>query len=67
MNKTIENFTKESIRFNKKGEHYEYFKSFFDEIFYNQKEPKIRESIEDFLSKTDTRNLARSSLPVFDD
>ena len=22
---------------------------------------------EDFLSKTDTRNLARSSLPVFDD
>jgi hypothetical protein len=49
-NKTIDNFSKESIRFNKKGEHHEYFKSFFDEIFYKQKEIKIRESIEDFFN-----------------
>ena len=39
--KTIDNFKKEEITFNRKGEHYEYFLSFFVEIFYNQKENKI--------------------------
>lgn len=44
-NKTIDNFGKEEIEFNKEGEHYEYFLSFFIEIFYNQKEDKIKDSI----------------------
>ena len=44
-NKTIDNFEKEEIGFNKEGEHYEYFLSFFVEIFYNQKEDKIKDSI----------------------
>jgi hypothetical protein len=35
--KTIENFKKEEITFNRKGDHYDYFLSFFTEIFYNQK------------------------------
>ncbi len=48
-NKTIDNFKKENITFNYKGEHYEYFKSFFDETFYKQKEDDIRYSIKEFL------------------
>jgi hypothetical protein len=43
--KTIGNFKKEEITFNRKGDHYDYFLSFFTEIFYNQKESKIKDSI----------------------
>ena len=43
--KTIDNFKKEEIAFNRKGDHYDYFLSFFTEIFYNQKESKIKDSI----------------------
>lgn len=48
--KQIENFKKEGIVFDNRGEHFDYFKSFFDEIFYNQKEDKIRKSIEGFFN-----------------
>jgi hypothetical protein len=43
--KTIENFTKENIKFYSKGEHYDHFKSFFDEVYYNQKEQKVKDQI----------------------
>jgi hypothetical protein len=46
--KQIESFKKEGVSFDNRGEHFDYFKSFFDEIFYNQKEDKIRKSIEGF-------------------
>lgn len=46
--KTIENFGREEIMFNDEGEHFEYFSSFFLDIFYNQKEKKIKESIGTF-------------------
>lgn len=49
-NKTIENFQKEGIVFNKKGEHQVYFLSFFTDIFYNQKESKIKSSIGTFFN-----------------
>jgi hypothetical protein len=48
--KTIENFNKESIVFNDKGEHLDYFLDFFMEIFYNQKEDKIKNSIGTFFT-----------------
>ena len=48
--KTIENFNKESIIFNDKGEHLDYFLDFFMEIFYDQKEDKIKNSIGTFFS-----------------
>ena len=48
--KTIDNFKKEEIIFNRKGEHYDYFLSFFVEIFYNQKENKIKDSIGKFFN-----------------
>lgn len=47
-NKVIELFIKENIFFEKEGGHYEYFKTFFDDIFYNQKEKIVRESITPF-------------------
>lgn len=49
--KQIENFKKEGVIFENRGEHFDYFKSFFDEIFYNQKEEKIRKSIESFFNE----------------
>jgi hypothetical protein len=45
-NKVVDNFNKEKIIFEKKGDHYDYFESFFFEIFYNQKEKELRLSIE---------------------
>ena len=43
--KTIENFTKENVKFYSKGEHYDHFKSLFDEVYYNQKEQKVKDQI----------------------
>jgi len=50
-NKVLDNFQKENVIFKKEGEHYDYFESFFFEIFYTQKEKRIRESIEKFFSE----------------
>jgi hypothetical protein len=47
-NKTIDNFGKEGIFFTNEGKHYEYFVLFFIEIFYNQNDKKIKESIGEF-------------------
>jgi hypothetical protein len=49
--KTIENFKQENITFSTKGEHLDYFKSFFDEVFYNQKEIRVRQSIGNFFTE----------------
>jgi hypothetical protein len=46
--KVVDDFKKENIDFNKKGEHFDYFYSFFDEIFYTQIEDKIKNSINSF-------------------
>jgi hypothetical protein len=47
-NKVIDNFLKEKIKFNRKGEHYDYFVSFFEEIFYKQENKKVRDSVTEF-------------------
>jgi hypothetical protein len=49
-NRTLENFKKESINFYPEGEHLDYFKSFFDDTFYNQKNEEIRNAINDFFT-----------------
>jgi hypothetical protein len=49
--KTIDNFEKENLLFDKEGEHYDYFESFYMEIYYQQKNKKIRESIENFFEE----------------
>jgi len=48
--KTVNNFLKEDLNFENRGEHFDYFKSFFDEIFYTQKDEKIRKSITNFFT-----------------
>jgi uncharacterized protein YpuA (DUF1002 family) len=52
------NFQKENINFYKKGEHFDYFKSFFDDIFYNQGEDKVKDSIGSFF--TDLFNMKKT-------
>ena len=48
--KTVENFKKESIIFRIDGDHYKYFFTLFDEIFYKQEKEQIRESIDVFFN-----------------
>ena len=48
--KTVNNFLKEDLNFENRGEHFDYFKSFFDEIFYTQKDEKIRKLITNFFT-----------------
>ena len=46
--KTIDNFKKENIGFNQKGEHREYFNQFFMDLFYNAEKKEIVTNIEKF-------------------
>jgi hypothetical protein len=48
--KVIDNFGKENINFNKRGDHFDYFYSFFSEIFYLQVEDKVKNSINSFFT-----------------
>ena len=48
--KILNNFEKEGIRFKVKGEHQDYMKEFFDEVFYEQKEEQIVENIGEFFT-----------------
>lgn len=50
-NKVVDNFQKESLFFNKEGEHYDYFSSFYRDAYYLQKEKKVKDSIEVFLNE----------------
>ena len=46
--KTIENFNKENIKFQNDGDHYDYFFSLFNELYYKQNKETIRNSIDVF-------------------
>jgi len=47
-NKTIENFTKENLKFNSKGDHRDYFEKFFMDLYYNADSKLIRDNIQKF-------------------
>ena len=47
--KMISDFRRENILIKYDGEHKEYFKSFYIETFYNQKEDSVKQSIPKFL------------------
>jgi hypothetical protein len=66
-NTTIENFKKENIKFSNKGEHYEYFSTFFMEVFYNQKNNSVKESIGVFLNELFDKNktFTKSDLDLY--
>ncbi len=46
--KTIENFTKENLKFNSKGDHRDYFEKFFMDLYYNADSKFIRDNIQKF-------------------
>ena len=48
--RTLENFKKENIIFYNEGEHYDYFFSLFNEIYYNQNKENIRNTIDLFFN-----------------
>lgn len=50
-NKTIDNFEKENILFQREGEHYDYFITFFKDIFYNQDNKLIRDGLPKFFDE----------------
>lgn len=50
-NKSIGIFKDEGIKFSSKGKHFDYFKNFFDEIFYSRKDGVSRDSIEKFFTQ----------------
>jgi len=65
-NKTIKNFEKEGIKFNQEGDHKLYFKNFFLEIYYLQKNDKIKNAIniffEDIFGKE--KNYTQSDMDI---
>ena len=65
-NKMVENFRKENVIIKHGGEHKDYFKSFFDDTFYNQGKIEIRKSITKFFEEIfDTnRNYTKSDLDL---
>jgi len=66
-NKTIENFEKENIKFIKEGNHKLYFKSFLGDVFYNQTNQTVKQSISHFLSDIFSREkgFTKSDLDLF--
>jgi hypothetical protein len=49
--KTLENFSKENIKFSDKGEHREYYEKFFMDLFYNAENKSISENIHKFFEE----------------
>jgi hypothetical protein len=47
-NKTIEDFEKENIIVEKTGSHFDYFKEFYNDLFYSQENEKLKNSIDTF-------------------
>jgi hypothetical protein len=65
-NKTIENFSKENIKFKAQGEHKDYLKGFFDEVFYYQEQPQIADNVDNFLSSVfdESTSFTKSDLDM---
>jgi hypothetical protein len=58
--KMIKDFEKENVNIKFKGDHKEYFQSFFMDSFYNQRESRIKESISRFLNEIFDINMVYS-------
>jgi hypothetical protein len=68
-NKTIENFKKENIHFNFEQKDVDYFKNFFFEVFYNQKNKDVKDALEEFFKQLfdSDRPFSKSDLEMFTD
>jgi hypothetical protein len=58
--KMVKDFERENVNIKIKGDHKEYFQSFFMDSFYNQNEKKIKESISRFLNEIFDYNIVYS-------
>jgi hypothetical protein len=56
----VKDFERENVNIKFKGDHKEYFQSFFMDSFYNQHEKKIKESISRFLNEIFDVNMVYS-------
>ena len=65
--KVISNFEKESIYFNRKGNHYDYFWTFFYDTFYKEPSPIIIKKVEDFFKDlfTPASRKTKSELDIY--
>lgn len=68
-NTTLNNFEKENILFDFSQNDYDYFESFFFEVFYEQNDVKVKIAIEDFFKELFKKNRAfsKSDLEMFTD
>ena len=67
--KTIQNFQKENINFIFEISDYKFFESFFYEIFYNQEEESIKDSLNTFFNHlfNDNFRKTKADIEVFTD
>ena len=67
--KTLENFQKENINFNFKENDSEFFENFFFDVFYNQQDIKIKESINLFFKQIfdNKYKKTKSDIEIFTD
>lgn len=67
--KTIENFEKENIRFKFDNDDFDYFEAFFFEVYYDQADEAVRESIDSFLVQLFTwdRVYTKSDIEMYTD
>lgn len=69
--KTIGIFQEEGVKFNRKGDHFDYFKSFFDDVFYSRTDKIPRDSVEKFftdlfeMSKTITQSDLDTLISIY--
>lgn len=63
----INKFESENIFFNIDGEHKSYFHSFFNEVFYKQKNPDVKNSVAQFLLEVFNREtpFTKSDLELY--
>ena len=67
--KTVENFAKENIKFNVKGDHKEYYHNFYEDLFYNPDNKTISENINKFFDELfdETKVYTKSDLDMVTD
>lgn len=66
-NKTIDNFKKENLFFQESGDHFDYFETFFLEVFYHQKSDDVKNSIKKFIIELfdKDKTFTRSDLDLY--
>ncbi len=62
--KTVDNFSKENVFFLKTDESYDYFKNFFMDVFYNQEQEVVKNSLNDFFNSIFSRKNQHSKSDI---